>query len=86
MGGLQTMGIAQPIAVLWAKLSAEPPVSAHPLVCHLLDAGHVAEAIWSRSLRCGFRNWFATALGLDPQTAGKWVAFWACPATIRIRQ
>ncbi|MBM3983739.1 MAG: CRISPR-associated helicase Cas3' [Planctomycetes bacterium] len=63
----------------WAKLGFETwPNKYHPVLCHLIDVGQVAAAIWRDALRDHTRQRVAKQLGLgdDVGAAGAWVAFW----------
>ncbi len=63
---------------LWAKLSRDSnaPPQYHPLICHLLDVGSVAEAMWRDTVSPWTRRRITAALGLpDEDTAGAWIAF-----------
>jgi len=61
----------------WAKLgTAMWPETYHPVVCHLIDVGQVAAALWRDVLREQLRTRVAAPLGLRPDDAGRWVAFW----------
>lgn len=65
---------------LWAKLGAaseNEPLRLHPLVCHLLDAGHVAAVMWDKCLQGGLRGWMADAFGVQEDVFGRWASFWA---------
>lgn len=59
----------------WGKLSDQSPY-VHPLICHLLDAGTVAQSIWDRHLSGCSRQWIAESFHLDVDAAGVWIAFW----------
>ena len=65
-----------PSLALWGKLSRDTPGNVHPLICHLLDTGHVALAMWDRCARGRFRTWLASAFGLDEQDLAAWLPFW----------
>jgi CRISPR-associated endonuclease/helicase Cas3 len=62
---------------LWAKLRSEkePPPDYHPLLCHLLDVGAVALALWRDVLSEAARRSLAGQLGLAPNDAGVWITF-----------
>lgn len=65
---------------LWAKKARakDPdPAAFHPLICHLLDVGAVAELMWQRGLPASARSWFARQIGLDEANAGDWAVFLA---------
>lgn len=49
----------------------------HPLVCHALDVGEVARAMWHQVVAPAARVEYAGALGLSEAEAGRWIAFWA---------
>ncbi len=66
------------LPLLWAKLGrGEYPAQAHPVVCHLLDVGHSCLALWNSALGPESRRDWSRAIGVDKDTAGQWVAFWA---------
>jgi CRISPR-associated endonuclease/helicase Cas3 len=52
---------------LWAKTTTnpadQPGIGTHPLACHLLDAGAVAEALWDRALAPATCRLVARAIG-----------------------
>jgi len=72
--------------LLWAKTSRDRRYT-HPLICHLIDVGQVALALWNQVLAEGFRQQMAAALELDVEACGRGLAFWvalhdlgkACP-------
>ena len=44
----------------WAKLGTETwPERYHPVICHLIDVGQVAHALWERVLRAPLKKWVA---------------------------
>lgn len=61
---------------VWAKIG-KAEAQSHPLICHMLDTGAVAERMWQGALRPGLRRRVASSLGLNEEQAGRWVAFWA---------
>ncbi len=61
--------------LFWAKTGSDGRT--HPLLCHLIDVGQVALALWENVLTDAFRNQMAVALGLQPEEAGRLLAFWA---------
>jgi len=66
------------LTCLWAKLSRDStaPPQYHPLVCHLLDVGSVAEAMWRDTVSPWTKRRITATLGLpDEGTAGTWIAF-----------
>jgi len=66
------------LTYLWAKLSRDTtaPAQYHPLICHLLDVGSVAEAMWHDTVSSWTKRRISVALGLpDASTAGTWIAF-----------
>lgn len=68
------------VLALWAKKakSTDPdPTDFHPVICHLLDVGAVAEQMWAQCLPPSARRWFARQLGLDEGSAGRWAVFLA---------
>jgi CRISPR-associated endonuclease/helicase Cas3 len=72
--------------LLWAKTGSND--STHPLICHMIDVGQVALALWNQVLTDGLRQQIADTLQLPIEATGKLVAFWAslhdlgkaCPA------
>ncbi len=65
---------------LWAKKAKKgdaDPAAFHPLICHLLDVGVVAEVMWAQCLPTSARSWFARQCGLDEASAGRWAVFLA---------
>ncbi|MEZ4705922.1 MAG: CRISPR-associated helicase Cas3' [Caldilineaceae bacterium] len=60
--------------LFWAKTDSEDRT--HPLICHLIDVGQVALALWNSVLTAGFRAQVADALGLEQAEAGRLFAFW----------
>lgn len=62
----------------WAKLGNNRwPDVYHPVLCHLLDVGAVAAALWRQVVRPPLRQRLAGSLGLSEADAGRWLAFWA---------
>lgn len=62
----------------WAKLGVETwPEKYHPVICHLIDVGQVARALW-RVQRSPIRKQITSQLGLEnnENAAGRWLAFW----------
>lgn len=49
----------------------------HPLICHMLDAGFVAEALCDRVLSAVLIRWLSAAFGLPHPSLKRWLAFWA---------
>ena len=65
------------LGVFWAKLGrAEWPDTYHPVICHQIDVGQVAAALWRHVLPTPARERVAERLGLGEAEAGAWVAFW----------
>lgn len=65
---------------LWAKKAKQDdpdPRAFHPLICHLLDVGAVAERLYANCLPASARTWFARQLGLEEASAGTWAIFLA---------
>lgn len=60
--------------LFWAKTDAAGQT--HPLFCHMIDVGQVALALWNQVLTRSFHAQIATALGIDPDVAGRLFAFW----------
>src|SRR6185437_4485325 len=63
----------------WAKLGNKDwSEQFHPVLCHLIDVGQVARAIWEQVLRKPSRERIAGQLGLaSEEDAGRWIAFWS---------
>jgi CRISPR-associated endonuclease/helicase Cas3 len=68
----------QSLSWFWAKLGTDTwPTRYHPVVCHLIDVGQVAHALWQTALRNPVRSRVTRQLGLDSEdAAGCWIAFW----------
>lgn len=66
-----------PVVAPWAKLEFTYKAGYHPVVCHLLDVAAVTRALWRDALPERLRGRIAEALGLAPEPAARWVAFWA---------
>ena len=65
---------------LWGKTARDETgqvVATHPLLCHLIDVGAVAEALWRDCLTAGIRADMAQRLGTAPNLLGPTLAFWA---------
>lgn len=62
---------------LWAKLGrSDSPSAYHPLICHLIDVGVAAEAVWRDAVSAWAKKRITTALGLpDDEATGRWLAF-----------
>ena len=61
---------------LWAKWSREDKLPRwHSVVCHLIDVSAVCEALWDRALNRGMKTALAADLGLDVDSARRWVIF-----------
>ena len=61
----------------WAKLGrVEWPTTYHPVVCHLLDVGAVAQELWTNACRKQVRDRLATAFCVEPEQLRSWLAFW----------
>lgn len=68
--------------LIWAKRhrgpsGEEPSSSYHPLICHCLDVAAVTELLWKEVLKPHFREVMSRELGLEPDLAGKCLAFLA---------
>ena len=64
------------VQLLWAKTSHDHALT-HPLICHLIDVAEVAAAMWRTVLPNAIRLQIAAALGMDTDSAGHTLAFWA---------
>ncbi|WP_051407284.1 CRISPR-associated endonuclease Cas3'' [Nocardia sp. CNY236] len=60
---------------LWGK--SRGLTAPYPVVCHLLDAGAAAGAVWDLYLSAGFRRFLAQGMGTDETHARQMVVFWA---------
>ncbi|MBU3063155.1 CRISPR-associated helicase Cas3' [Nocardia sp. NEAU-G5] len=60
---------------LWGKSRGLP--GAYPLVCHLLDAGAAAGALWDHYLSPGLRRFLAQGMGVSESHARQLLVFWA---------
>src|SRR4051812_47014714 len=65
------------LLLLWAKLGQADFAERHPIVCHLLDVASVALRLWDDALHDALKKRLAASLGLPPDHAGRWLAFWA---------
>ena len=65
-----------PVPLFWAKLDAAE-TSFHPLLCHLIDVGCVAQALWREVVSPAFQTNLADGLGLSLSTAPAWIGFLA---------
>jgi len=64
--------------LLWGKTSSQGDRTVtHPLICHMLDVGEIAGAIWDRSLAQGLRCWFTDLLQVDQATCRGLLCAWA---------
>jgi CRISPR-associated endonuclease/helicase Cas3 len=61
---------------LWSKTSRRTQRT-HPLICHMIDVGVVARALWDQVFTERFRTHVASILDLEPDRAGALIAFWA---------
>ena len=70
---------AESLMPLWAKLSrgTTAPQGYHPLICHLIDVGAVAQVMWETTISSWTRRRIARALELPEETAGAWIGFLA---------
>ncbi|RCV51385.1 CRISPR-associated helicase Cas3' [Marinitenerispora sediminis] len=62
---------------LWGKSDGLGEGVTYPVICHLLDAGAAAEALWRDHIAAGARLTIVDALGVDVDDAGLLVAHWA---------
>lgn len=62
--------------LLWAKTNKDKTWT-HPLICHMIDVAQVTLALWNEVLTESIRAQFADALGLNVDTSGRLIAFWA---------
>lgn len=67
--------VQQPLHhLLWAK--ADRDGKTHPLICHLIDVGQVAQALWDNVLTHSIHTHFSSLLGLDVAETGRLLSFW----------
>jgi len=59
---------------LWAKADGK---NFHPLICHMLDVGHVAAELWDGAVHGLIRGKVSDWMGLPEDSAGRWLAFFA---------
>jgi len=62
--------------VLWSKSDRQDQKRYHLFIYHLIDAGAVALRLWEAALSGAVREEIARFLGLDPEEAGKLIAYW----------
>ncbi len=60
-----------------AKWADEAPEDYHPLICHLLDTGHVAQAIARDFVGEGMRTWLAKSFHVTEADLVRWLGYWA---------
>jgi len=66
------------VRVLWGKWGLDKAsVAVHPLICHMLDVGAVAEATWRDVLPAPARSAIAAVLQVDEDDAQRWLALLA---------
>ncbi len=70
--------MTQHIPRCWAKLGKEKwPDKYHPVICHLIDVGQAAAALWQHVVRQPMKQHITEALGLPEEDAARrWLAFW----------
>ncbi|MFC1417762.1 CRISPR-associated endonuclease Cas3'' [Streptacidiphilus cavernicola] len=61
----------------WGKAGTQRPVTAYPLLFHLLDTAIVVQELWDRFLASNQRACIAAGLGISEAEARVVVAFWA---------
>jgi CRISPR-associated endonuclease/helicase Cas3 len=79
-GGMRTDGSIGSEWLFWGKLGSKREDGSritHPLLCHMIDVAAVAQAMWQEVLSPAATRRLAGRLGLDPDAAGRWIAFWA---------
>jgi CRISPR-associated endonuclease/helicase Cas3 len=67
----------RPLLLLWAKLGHDAYEQRHPVICHLADVAAVAWQLWNHVQRDAPKQRLSSSLGLAPEAAGRWLAFWA---------
>lgn len=65
----------EPYQILWAKTS-EGTADWHPLICHLIDSGQVANVLWNECFAPSIRRYFSNFLGLSELNTGQLISFW----------
>lgn len=70
------MVVSPVIWKLWAK-SDRSTGRTHPLICHLVETGETALALWDVGISSGDRDKVAAWLSTDSHSAGQLVSFWA---------
>lgn len=62
---------------LWGKSEGLPHGVRYPLICHLLDAAAVAEALWRDHVALGIREGIAAGMRTTVEHAGRLLGYWA---------
>ena len=65
---------AEALTLLWAKFDQSSSYF-HPLICHLIDSGNVAAAIWQNVLTENFKSQFNNLFALDDEEARRAIQF-----------
>jgi CRISPR-associated endonuclease/helicase Cas3 len=60
----------------WAKKTAKPAESRHPLLFHMLDVASVTHALWNHSLPPSIKQWVLDELGISEIDATACLSFW----------
>lgn len=63
------------ITNMWAKLGGKGRDEVHPLICHMLDVGAVADVLVRRYLSGSTREWLAKGLGVTVEAMPVWAGF-----------
>lgn len=63
--------------LFWAKTDRSKQAKFHLLICHMVDVGNVALAIWETNLPTEIKQKISNLLKLDVDQAGRFIAFLA---------
>lgn len=75
--GLETSASIPKYFLLWAKSEKNQIPDLHPLIYHMIDVGESTLALWKHGLSTQTCKTLAQWIGLDIETAGRQLAFWA---------
>ena len=64
----------QAINLLWAKKN-KITGKYHPLICHLVDSGFAAQALWDKALTTPFKENFSQFINLTIEETRNWIGF-----------
>jgi CRISPR-associated endonuclease/helicase Cas3 len=68
-------GIVDKVLKLWAKLGQPGEDAVHPLICHLLDVGTVADALVRHHMSPSTQRWLADGVGVSVEVLPSWMGF-----------